>query len=204
MSLEYLLLTLLIAASPGAGVIFTIAAGLHGGRKAGLSAALGCTLGIVPHMLAAVSGLAMVLKSSDVLFNAFKYCGVAYLLYLAYEVLWGNRKIDGLGRSLSGRGTVFSAIIINILNPKLSFFFLAFLPQFVPADESDPVYLMLTLSLLFMAVTFIVFSTYGMAAVAARSLLLANGRSLTILKSGMAASLVYLAFQLSIEPKLTV
>src|SRR5262252_5479592 len=87
MSLEFLVTSLIVVASPGTGVLFTLAAGLSRGRRASIVAAFGCTLGIVPHMAAAILGLAALLHTSAVAFQAFKYAGVAYLLYMAWNAL---------------------------------------------------------------------------------------------------------------------
>ena len=141
MTLEFLLTTLVIVASPGTGAIYTVAAGLSGGARASLVAAFGCTLGIVPHMLAAVSGLATLLHTSAFAFQILKYLGVAYLLYMAW-VMFRDRGILSLNDETSAkscRQVIVSAILINLLNPKLSIFFFAFLPQFVRADEASPV-----------------------------------------------------------------
>ena len=163
MTLEFLLTTLVIVASPGTGAIYTVAAGLSGGARASLVAAFGCTLGIVPHMLAAVSGLATLLHTSAFAFQILKYLGVAYLLYMAW-VMFRDRGILSLNDETSAkscRQVIVSAILINLLNPKLSIFFFAFLPQFVRADEASLVNRMVELSLVFMALTFVIFAAYG-------------------------------------------
>lgn len=87
MSLEFLLTTLIIVASPGTGVIYTLAAGLSRGRRASVLAAFACTLGIVPHLVAAMLGLAALLHTSALAYNAVKYAGVAYLLWMAWQTL---------------------------------------------------------------------------------------------------------------------
>src|SRR5690606_41654229 len=82
MSIEFLLTSLVIVVSPGAGVLYTLAAGLSRGARASIVAAFGCTLGIVPHIAAAVTGLAAVLHTSALAFEIIKYLCVAYLLYM--------------------------------------------------------------------------------------------------------------------------
>ena len=151
MSIEFLITSFIIVASPGTGVLYTLAAGLSRGRRASVVAAFGCTLGIVPHMAAAIMGLAALLHTSALAFQSFKYLGVAYLLYMA----WGTLREEGALRVEPSVGTrsalqvTINAVLINILNPKLSIFFFAFLPQFVAADEAAPLARMLELSAVF-------------------------------------------------------
>ena len=166
MSVDFLLTTLIIVVSPGTGVLFTMATGLSRGPRASVVAAFGCTLGIVPHMAAAILGLAALLHTSAIAFQTFKYLGVAYLLYMAWMTLkeHGALKIEKEVGPRSATQVIVSAILINILNPKLSIFFFAFLPQFVPAGTPDGWLQMTWLSGVFMAVTFAVFALYGIFA----------------------------------------
>ena len=138
MSIDFLITSLIVVASPGIGVLFTLAAGLSRGWRASLVAAFGCTLGIVPHMAAAVMGLAALLHTSALAFQVLKYLGVAYLLYMAWSTLKEQGALRWRKRSVPARRrqVIVSAVLVNILNPKLSIFFLAFLPQFVSADET--------------------------------------------------------------------
>lgn len=163
MSLEFLHTTLVVVATPGTGVLFTLAAGIARGRRASLVAAFGCTLGTLPHMVAAITGLAALLHASALAFQTLKYLGVAYLLYLAWVTLRdkGALVVDEAATPPSTRQVVTSGILLNLLNPKLTIFFFAFLPQFVSAGEPDAVPRMLGLSVVFMAVTFVVFAIYG-------------------------------------------
>ena len=171
MSIDFLLTTLIIVVSPGTGVLFTMATGLSRGSRASVVAAFGCTLGIVPHMAAAILGLAALLHTSALAFQTFKYLGVAYLLYMAWMTLkeHGALKIEKEVGPRSATQVIVSAILINILNPKLSIFFFAFLPQFVSADEPHPLLRMSELSGVFMALTFVVFVGYGLFAAAIRN-----------------------------------
>ncbi|UZO95015.1 Lysine exporter protein (plasmid) [Roseomonas mucosa] len=200
MNWEFLLTTLVMVASPGTGAIYTLAAGLSGGAKASVVAAFGCALGIVPHMIAAISGVAALFHASDLAFQALKFAGVAYLLFMAWSMM-RTRGALGIGENGSARhsgGVIGRAILINFLNPKLSIFFLAFLPQFVGADEPAPITRMLLLSLVFMAATFVVFATYGIFASALRRYVLT---SLTIqrwMQRGFAGAFGLLALQLAL------
>jgi threonine/homoserine/homoserine lactone efflux protein len=136
-SIEFLVTSLIVVASPGTGVLYTLAAGLSCGSRASAVAAFGCTLGIVPHMAAAVMGLAALLHTSALAFHTLKYLGVAYLLYMAWNALQeqGALRVEQEVGTRSARQVITSAILINILNPKLSIFFFAFLPQFVSARK---------------------------------------------------------------------
>ena len=87
MTLAFLVTSFIVVASPGTGVLYTLAAGLSRGSRASIVAAFGCTLGIVPHMAAAIMGVAALLHTSALAFQLFKYVGVAYLLYMAWNTL---------------------------------------------------------------------------------------------------------------------
>src|SRR5262245_54703436 len=137
LSIEFLVTSLIVIVSPGTGVLFTLAAGLARGSRASIIAAFGCTLGIVPHMAAAILGLAALLHTSALAFQVFKYLGVAYLLYMAWSALKerGALRVETEVGARSAIQVTTTAILINILNPKLSIFFLAFMPSFVCGDE---------------------------------------------------------------------
>jgi threonine/homoserine/homoserine lactone efflux protein len=170
MTLAFLVTSLIVVASPGTGVLYTLAVALTRGSRASIAAAFGCTLGILPAMLAAMLGLAAVLHTSALAFAALKWCGVFYLLYMAWQALRerGALAVDAGREHRSGVRVIVTGFLINILNPKLSIFFLAFLPQFIATDESAPVARMLELSGAFMAMTFAVFVLYGLFAAAVR------------------------------------
>ncbi len=170
MTWSFLLTTLIVVASPGTGVLYTLAVALTRGSRASVAAAFGCTLGIVPQMIAAMLGLAAILHTSALAFAALKWGGVIYLLYMAWQALRerGALAVDtGIKPRSSGR-VIVTAILINILNPKLSIFFLAFLPQFIAVDEPHPLARMVELSGVFMAMTFAVFGVYGLFAASVR------------------------------------
>ncbi len=163
MTVEFLITSFIVIVSPGTGVLYTLAIGLSRGSRASVVAAFGCTLGIVPHMAAAILGLAALLHTSALAFQTFKYIGVGYLLYMAWQALRerGALKVEKDVGARSAAHLTVTAILINILNPKLSIFFLAFLPQFISLDESHPLSRMLILSGVFMLMTFVVFVGYG-------------------------------------------
>ena len=203
MSIEFLVTSLIVVASPGTGVLYTLAAGLSRGSRASAVAAFGCTLGIVPHMAAAVMGLAALLHTSALAFHTLKYLGVAYLLYMAWNALQeqGALRVEQEVGPRSARQVITSAILINILNPKLSIFFFAFLPQFVSAQDTHPLARMLELSAVFMLLTFVVFVGYGLFAAAIRNHVVSRPRVLTWMRRTFAAAFVALGAKLALAER---
>ncbi len=203
MSIEFLITSLIVIASPGTGVLFTLAAGLSRGSRASVVAAFGCTLGIVPHMAGAILGLAALLHTSALAFQILKYLGVAYLFYMAWSTLQ-ERGALSVEREIGARSTtqvIVSAILINILNPKLSIFFLAFLPQFVSADEAYPLARMLELSGVFMLLTFVVFAVYGVFAAAVRTQVVSRPQVLTWMRRLFASAFAALGAKLALADR---
>jgi threonine/homoserine/homoserine lactone efflux protein len=184
-------------------VLVTLAAGLSRGARAAVVAAFGCTLGIVPDMLAAVTGLAALLHTSAVAFQLIKYAGVAYLLYMAWMTLkeQGTLKIQADEAPRSDRQVIVSAILVNVLNPKLSIFFFAFLPQFVSLHEENPISRMVELSLVFMGMTFVIFVLYGVFAAAVRNHVISRPRILVWLRRTFAAAFVALGAKLAVAER---
>jgi threonine/homoserine/homoserine lactone efflux protein len=200
MTLSFLLTSLIVVASPGTGVLYTLAVALTQGSRPSMAAAFGCTLGIVPHMLAAMLGLAAVLHTSALAFAALKYGGVVYLLYMAWQALreTGALAIDtSAAPARSRRRVIATGFLINILNPKLSIFFLAFLPQFIAADESHPLARMLELSGAFMAMTLAVFVVYGLFAAGVRDRVISRPKVMTWLRRSFAAGFAALGAKLA-------
>lgn len=200
-SLQFLATALVVVVIPGTGVIYTLALGLGQGRRAAVAAAAGCTVGIVPHLAAALLGLAAILHTSAVLFTAVKFAGVAYLLYLAYGALaqGGALAIEPERRRDSDLRIATRGALINILNPKLSIFFLALLPPFLSGNPATVTQEMITLGAIFMAMTFAVFVLYGVFAAAARARLLQNERAMRWLNRSFAAIFAALAARLAVE-----
>jgi len=199
-SVEFLVTSFIIIVSPGTGVLYTLAVGLSRGSRASVVAAFGCTLGIVPHMAAAILGLAALLHTSALAFQTFKYIGVAYLLYMAWSALreHGALKVEHEAGPRSAVRLTVTAVLINILNPKLSIFFLAFLPQFVSADEPHPLSRMLLLSGVFMLMTFVVFVGYGLFAASVRDRVISRPQVLTWMRRSFAAAFVALGAKLAL------
>ncbi|TDQ82451.1 threonine/homoserine/homoserine lactone efflux protein [Dongia mobilis] len=203
MSIEFLLTTLIVVVSPGTGVLYALATGLGRGARASLLAAFACTLGIIPHMAAAITGLAALLHTSALAFEILKYLGVAYLLYMAWMTLreTGSLKVEAVPTVQSARKVITTGILINILNPKLSIFFFAFLPQFVSAGQQAALTRMLELSGVFMAMTFVVFAGYGLFAAAIRKQIISRPRILTWLRRTFAAAFLALGAKLALAER---
>jgi len=199
MSLSFIITSLIVIASPGTGVLYTLAAALTRGSRASVAAAFGCTLGIVPHIAAAMLGLAAVLHTSALAFAALKWLGLTYLLYMAWQALreQGTLHVDEKATARSLRETIVTGFLINILNPKLSIFFLAFLPQFIPAEELHPLLQMLELGVAFMVLTFAVFVLYGLAAARVRDRVISRPSVMTWLRRAFAAGFVALGANLA-------
>jgi threonine/homoserine/homoserine lactone efflux protein len=203
-STGFLLTSLVVVVSPGTGVLYTVATGLSRGRRASVVAAFGCTLGIVPHMAAAILGLAALLYTSAVAFQTIKYLGVVYLLYLAWRTLrdHGTLQLDDAETARrSAAQVIVSAVAINILNPKLSIFFVAFLPQFVAADDPNRLTVMLELSAVFMLLTFAAFVVYGLLAASIRRHVIGRPRLLTWMRRSFAAAFVALGAKLALAER---
>jgi threonine/homoserine/homoserine lactone efflux protein len=202
-SLEFLLTSVIVVASPGTGVLYTLAAGLSRGARASVLAAFACTLGIVPHMAAAITGLAALLHTSAVAFQILKYLGVAYLLYMAWITLkeQGALRIEKEATPRSATQVIVSGILINILNPKLSIFFFAFLPQFVSAEEPQALARMLELSAVFMLLTFVVFVGYGIFAASIRRHVISSPAILTWMRRAFAGAFAALGAKLALADR---
>jgi threonine/homoserine/homoserine lactone efflux protein len=199
MSFAFLLTSLIVVASPGTGVLYTLAAALTGGARAAVAASFGCTLGILPAMLAAMVGLAAVLHTSALAFAALKWLGVGYLMYMAWQSLreHGALSIEvRRGRPAEAR-VIVKGFLINILNPKLSIFFLAFLPQFIAADEIHPLARMLELSTTFMLMTFVVFVLYGLFAARVRDHVVSRPKVMAWLRRAFAGGFALLGAKLA-------
>jgi threonine/homoserine/homoserine lactone efflux protein len=203
MSIEFLVTSIIVILLPGTGVLYTLSVGLGQGIRPSVVAAFGCTLGIVPHILASIVGLAAVLHTSALAFQVLKYLGVAYLFYMAWTIM----REDG-ALHVSERRThtpyariILNGILLNVLNPKLTLFFLAFLPQFVPAAKTNPTLAMVELSGVFMLLTFLVFVGYGAFAAATRNQIVSRPKVLIWIRRSFAATFGVLGLRLALSEK---
>lgn len=200
-TVEFLITSLIVVLIPGTGVVFTVSTGIVQGRVASVFAALGCTLGILPHLVATVLGLAAVMHTSALAFQLLKYAGVVYLLYLA-AATWRDRSafaVQAVPSRTAALALMVKAFLLNILNPKLTIFFLAFLPQFVAPGAASPLGQLLVLSGVFMLMTFVVFVVYGFLAHAFRRAVIESPQVQAWLRRGFAAAFAGLGAQLALS-----
>ena len=201
---EFLLTSLIVVLIPGTGAIYTVSTGLFQGRRMSLAAALGCTVGIIPHLLASILGLSFILHMSAVVFQGIKFAGVLYLLYLAW-MMWrdtGGLTFGSASPQHSLRANALrvasKAVLLNLLNPKLTVFFFAFLPLFIAPETSSPIIEMVLLSAIFMAITLIVFVLYGILASSVRKYVVGSPRIILWLRRSFAAAFAGLGVRLAI------
>lgn len=201
--LEYVATSIVVILLPGTGVLYTLAFGLSKGWRASVLAALGCTLGILPHVAASVAGLAALLHTSALAFETVRYLGVAYLFWMAWGVLRdkGALQVSGRDGPVPAARIVANGVLLNILNPKLSLFFLAFLPHFVPADAPSPTAYMLELAGLFMLLTFVAFVGYGGFAATARRYVVSRPGVMLWLRRGFAGAFGALGLRLAFSER---
>ncbi|ACS83860.1 LysE family translocator [Musicola paradisiaca] len=198
-SLDFLAISLLVVISPGTGTLITLTAGLQYGMRGAWVAAAGCTLGVLPHMLAVVTGLAALYQASALVFDGVKFAGVGYLLFMSWQALRDKTPLTlDADSEFSGKMLVYHAVTANLLNPKLTVFFLAFLPQFVSEHDRQPVRTMLLLSAIFAGITFWVFVGYGAMAVRFRRHVVMNPRVFTAIRWLVAAAFTGLAVKLAV------
>lgn len=204
-SLEFLLTSLVVVLMPGTGVVYTVSTGLLHGRRASLFASLGGALGILPHLAATTLGLAAVLHTSALAFQLLKAAGALYLLYMAV-LTWRDRSAftlsaDTAGTNTSQAGHALRAVLLNILNPKLTIFFLAYLPQFIDPARGQPLLQTLVLGAVFMAMTFAVFVVYGLSAHAFRQHVISSARLQQGLRVGFSAGFAALGARLALSER---
>ena len=203
MSIEFLITSLIVVLAPGTGVIYTLACGLGHGLRGSVFAATGCTLGILPHIAAAVLGLAAIVHASAVAFTLLKYAGVAYLLYLAWSA-WretGKLSVGGGDKETRMGRVLLRGITVNLLNPKLSIFFLAFLPQFIDSGTANPAPQMIVLGGVFMAMTLVVFLGYGALASLARVYVIEQPTVMMVMRRSFAVAFAALGARLALAER---
>lgn len=200
LSPEFLITAFVIVLAPGTGVIYTTATGLGRGRLASLSAAIGCTGATVLHLAGALVGLAALLHTSALLFQIVKYAGVAYLLWLAFQTLRdrGPLRFEPAAEARSLLKTAWGGFVLNILNPKISIFFVAFLPQFMSGNAANSLVEVATLGGAFVVMTFVVFIAYGQLASVVRDRVLQNARAIAWFRRITAAAFAAMGLRLAL------
>jgi threonine/homoserine/homoserine lactone efflux protein len=200
---EFLLASLVVVLIPGTGVIYTITTGLTLKWRASIAAAIGCTLGIVPHILASILGLSALLDMSAQVFSVLKLAGAMYLLYLAWN-MWreaGTLEINKKSTEASAAQIVTKAIAINLLNPKLTIFIFEFLPLFISKNSSSPTMEMIMKSIVFMGMTFFIFALYGILASGISAYLINSSKAVKRLQQAFAVILAAFAVKLALSEK---
>jgi threonine/homoserine/homoserine lactone efflux protein len=203
MSIEFFITSMVVILLPGTGVLYTIAIGLGRGFRASVAAAFGCTFGIVPAAIASIVGLAAIFHTSALAFQIVKFLGVAYLLYMAWSILrdGGTLDVNENRKPVSLAKTAITGTLINVLNPKLSLFFLAFLPQFVNVNQSNATLAMFGLAGIFMLLTFLVFVVYGACAALARDYVITRPNILKWMKRSFAGAFGFLGLRLALSER---
>ena len=203
MGLDYLLTSLVVILLPGTGVLYTLAVGLGKGFRPSVAAAFGCTLGIVPAAVASIIGLAALLHTSALAFQVLKYLGVAYLFYMAWTILRDGGALDVTeDRTAQSYARIaINGTLLNVLHPKLSLFFLAFLPQFVSAEAAVATQSLISLAAVFMALTFIVFVGYGACAAMARDYVITRPKIMAWIKRVFAGTFGLLGLRLALADR---
>ena len=203
MSIEFFLTSIVVILLPGTGVLYTLAIGLGRGFRPSIAAAFGCTLGILPASIASIIGLAAILHTSALAFQIVKYLGVAYLFYMAWTIMKDGGTLDVAEETapVTTARTVLNGMLLNVLNPKLSLFFMAFLPQFVPLEARGATLDLMLLAAVFMGLTFIIFVGYGACAAMARDYVIARPVVMRWLKRTFAGTFGFLGLRLALSDK---
>ena len=203
LSMEFLVTSLVVVLMPGTGVIYTVSTGLFKGWQASIAAASGCTLGILPHLMASIVGLSAIMHMSALVFQVVKFVGAAYLLYLAWS-MWRDKGVLKFGDTGNLEGLwqiAVKGVLINILNPKLSIFFLAFLPLFVSSETTSPLLQMFLLSAVFMGMTLVIFILYGISANSVRGYVAKSPKWIVRLQRSFAVVFAVLSVKLAMTER---
>jgi threonine/homoserine/homoserine lactone efflux protein len=203
MTIAFLLTTLVVVLTPGTGLVYTLSTALTAGRRAGLAAAVGCTISLVPHLAAALTGLAALLRAGSPAFRVVTWLGVAYLLWMAWSALRDRAPLavdDGRPPRPTGR-VIRDGVLMNLLNPKVTVFFVAFLPQVVPPDAPAATSRMLLHGLVFMLATLAAFAGFAVLAGALRRRVLARPRLTALLRHGFAGSFLAMGLGLALTAR---
>lgn len=202
--LMFLGASFLLCLAPGPDNIYVLTQGMTKSKKAAIVTTLGLCSGIVLHTLAAALGISVIFQTSEIAFNIVKYIGAGYLLYIAYQAFkYRNEPLDlsVQNSSLELKKLYYKGFIMNILNPKVSIFFLAFLPQFVTTSNGNVPLQMISLGVAFMLMTIVVFSSIGIAGNLLSSKLLENPSIVKILNVFTSMVLVSLGLKLALSER---
>ncbi|MDC7222261.1 MAG: LysE family translocator [Spirochaetales bacterium] len=198
---SFLLTSLVVVLIPGTGVIYTVSAGLTGRRRQAVLAAIGCTLGIIPHLAAGLLGVSALMHRGALLFRLIKIAGIIYLTYLGIDLIRnsGALRLEEETEEKKPLKVMGEAILLNLLNPKLTLFFLSFLPQFLNTAEGNYTLQMVRLSAVFMGMTLLVFCFYGLLAHSFKKILAGSEKLSQRIQQGFGALLLGFATKLALE-----
>lgn len=190
--------SILLILAPGPDLLFTLTQGMTNGRRAGISTALGLSLGNIVHTLAAILGLSLIIKTSALAFTIFKILGAGYLFYLTYQVIKHRKDPIEVSTEPTAqtKGLFLRGFLMNVLNPKVAIFFLTFLPQFVNYQTGNVPMQLTVLGFIFILLTAIIFSLFGYFAGMIRDRFLAKPKFSEYLNMAAAAIFVCLGIKL--------
>ncbi len=164
----YLAACMVLTVAPGPDNILVVSLGLARGRRPAVLAAWGMVSGVLVHTLAVAAGISAVIAASELAFTVIQYAGAAYLIYLAWRIVRerGGGPAAAADHAPVGLWALYRrGFLMNVLNPKVAIFFLAFLPGFAKPDLAMPVWLqMVVLGLVFMAQALVIFTTFALFA----------------------------------------
>lgn len=201
--LAFALAALVLAITPGPGIAYVVARTVAGGRSEGLASCFGTAIGGLLHVLAAALGLSLLIAQSALAFAVLKYLGAAYLAYLGIRLLVRKEAAFAVKavRSQGARRALLEGIVVEALNVKTALFFLAFLPQFVPANAPNATAQMLALGGVFMLLTFLVFAVYAALAASLRRQVLSRPKIMVWLQRGFGAALGLMGLRLALADR---
>lgn len=155
----FLIASALLTIAPGPDIVYVLTRGITQGRRAGFAAALGFATGVIFHTALAVLGIAALIRSSEFAFSLVRYAGAAYLIYLGVRTLMsqGALQVGSDNTRISLWSVYKQSVIGNALNPKVTLFFLSFLPQFINVNAGNVELQMVSLGVLFMLQTVLIF-----------------------------------------------
>lgn len=197
----FIITSLVIILLPGIGVTYTISTGITKGRKESIIAALGCTAGIIPHLIVSIGLSSLLIKINENAFNLVKVVGALYLLYLGIEMILSKSKLDFNNKIMENRTRTIlcRGIMINLLNPKLTLFFFAFLPQYISSNCKSYIVESAMLGIAFMLITFLVFAGYGMLASLIKTLITKSPQRLQHMQQLFGIIFVAFAIEIAIS-----
>ncbi len=202
-AISFFATAVLLAYAPGPDIVFVLAQSAVYGAKAGLATTCGLMTGLCVHTALVTAGVAALIQASPTAFLLLKAAGALYLLYLAW-LSWraGAMRADGVKPAFPGCLALYRrGIFMNVTNPKVSIFFLAFLPQFVRPGAGDELAQLLGLSATFMLMTFVIFAIYGLLAHAFRKAVVESQQVQAWLRRGFAASFAGLGANLALADR---